>query len=58
MQLFAALLDRAVIGEFAQHGLELGAQGVFESEGASDLAGADLAGALTDEGENVSLGGE
>ena len=58
MQLLAALLDRAFVGEFAQHALELGAHGVLEAEGAGDLAGADFAGLLADEGENVSLGGE
>ena len=58
MQLLAARLDRAVVGEVAQHALELGAHGVLEAEGAGDLAGADLAGPLADEGENVSLGGK
>ena len=58
MQLLAALLDRAFVGEFAQHALEFGAHGVLEAEGAGDLAGADFAGLLADEGENVSLGGE
>ena len=58
VQFLAALLDRAVVGQFAQQALELGAHGVLEAEGAGDLAGADLAGLLADEGENVSLGGE
>ncbi len=58
MQLFVPLLDRAFVGEFAQHALEFGAHGVLEAEGAGDLAGADFAGPLADEGENVSLGGE
>ena len=58
VQLLAAFLDRAFVGEFAQHALEFGAHGVLQAEGAGDLAGADLAGLLADEGENVSLGGK
>ena len=58
MQFLAALLDRALVAEFAQHALEFGAHGVLEAEGTGNLAGADFAGPLADEGENVSLGGE
>ncbi len=58
MQLLAAFLDRAVVAEFAQHALEFGAHGVLQAEGAGDFAGADFAGLLADEGENVSLGGK
>ena len=58
MQFLAALLDSALVAELAQHALELGAHGVLEAEGAGDLAGADFAGPLAYEGENVSLGGE
>src|SRR5665213_427799 len=58
MQFLAALFDRAVVFEIAQHALELGAHGILEAEGAGDLAGADLAAPLADEGENVSLGGK
>ena len=56
MQLLAPLLDQALVGEVAQHALELGARGVLQAEGAGDLAGADLAGAVPDEGEEVGLG--
>jgi len=58
MQLLAAALDQALVGEFAQHALERGAIGVLEAERARDLAGADLAGLLADEGEEVVSGGE
>ena len=51
-------LDVAVVGEFAQHVLELGAVGVLGAEFARDLAGADLAGALADEGEMLLARGE
>ncbi len=58
VQLLAPLLDRAFGSQIAQHALELGAHGVLEPEGTGDFAGADFAGPLADEGENVSLGGE
>ena len=58
MQLLAALFDRAFVGQFAQQALQVGAQVVLEVEGAGDLLGADLAGALADEGEKFGLGGE
>ena len=46
MQLLAAALDAAFVGELAQHVLERGAVGVLHAEGARDLARADLAGLL------------
>ncbi len=52
------LLDMAMVGEVAQHLFEGGAVGILEAEGAGDFAGADLAGFLADEGEQVFLGGE
>src|SRR5262249_15393757 len=58
MQLLAAALDAAFVGKLAQHALERGAVGVLQAEGAGDLAGADLAGLLPDEGEEVVFGGE
>ena len=58
MQFLAAALDHAFVGELAQHVLERGAVGVLQAEGAGDLAGADLAGLLADEGEKVVFGGE
>ena len=58
MQLLAAALDAAFVGELAQHALERGAVGVLQAEGARDLARADLAGLLADEGEQFVLGGE
>ena len=58
MQLLASLFDRAFVGEIAQHALELGTHGILQPEGASDFAGADFAGVVADEGENVSLGGK
>ena len=58
VQLLVAALDNAVVGELAQHALEGGAVGVLEPEGARDLAGADLAGLLADEGNDVVFGRE
>ncbi len=58
VQLLAALLDRAFVGELAQQALEVGAQCVFQAEGARDFAGADFAGLVSDEGEDVGLGGK
>ena len=52
------LFDDAVVGELAQHALEGGAVGVLEPEGARDLAGADFAGLLADEGNDVVFGRE
>src|SRR5262249_6107079 len=56
MQLLAAALDAVFVGEIAQHALERGAVGVLQAEGTGDLAGADLAGLLPDEGEEVVFG--
>ena len=53
MQLLAPALDVAFVGKLAQHALELGAVGVLEAESAGDLARADLAGLLADEGEEL-----
>ena len=47
--------DAAFVGELAQHALERGAVGVLQAEGAGDLARADLAGLLADEGERGRL---
>ena len=58
MQLLAAALDPAFVGELAQHALERGAVGILHAEGARDLAGADFAGLLADEGEELVLGGK
>ena len=58
VQFLAPFLDRAFVGEVAQHALEFGAQRVLQAEGAGDFAGADFARLLADEGEDVGLGGE
>ena len=58
VQLLAAALDLAFVGELAQHALELDAVGILHAEGARDFAGADLAGLLADEGEEVVFGGK
>ena len=58
VQLLAALLDAALVREFAQHGLERGAVGVLQTEGARDLARADFSGLLADEGDDVVFGGK
>ena len=58
VQLLAAFLDRAVVGQVAQHALEFGAHGVLEAEGAGDLAGAGFAFVSGNEGEDFSLGGK
>jgi hypothetical protein len=55
MQLLVPLFDGALIGEFAQNALEVGAERILQPESARDLAGADFAGPIADEGENVSL---
>src|SRR6516165_10671641 len=54
----SAARDQALVGKLAQHALEDGAIGVLQAEGARDLAGADLAGLLADEGEEVVFGGK
>jgi len=48
----------ALVGEVAEHLLEGGAIRILETEGAGDLAGADVAGFLADEGKHVLFGGE
>ena len=53
---FPAPLDFALIGQFAQHALECGTVGVFGAEGACDLARADFAGVLANEGEKLLAG--
>ena len=58
VQLLAALLDRALIGEVAQHALQFGAIGILQTEGARDLARAGFAGMVLDEGEQLLAGGE
>ena len=58
MQFLAPFLDRSFVGKFAQHALEIGAQRVLQAEGAGDFARADFAGLVSDEGEDVGLGGE
>src|SRR5258708_29080364 len=50
--LFAALLDRALVGQFAQDALQLGAVGVLEAEFPRDLAGSDFPRMRADEGDN------
>ena len=52
LDLLAALVDGAVVGEFAQDALQLGAVGVLQAELARDLAGADLARMRADEGDD------
>ena len=58
MQLLAAALDAALVGQLPQHALERGAVGVLQAEGARELARADLSGLLADEGDEVVFGGE
>ena len=58
MQLLAAALDLAVVGELAQHVLERDAVGILHAERARDLARADFAGLLADEGKKVVFGGK
>ena len=58
VQLLAPLFDRAFVGKLAQQALEIGAQRVLQAEGAGDFAGADFAGLVADEGEDVGLGGK
>ena len=58
VELLAPRLDGAGVGEVAQHLFEGGAIRILETEGAGDLAGADLAGFLADEGEQVLPGRE
>src|SRR3954452_15490538 len=45
-------LDDTVVGELAQHALELGAIGVLQAELARDLAGPELSGICLDKGDD------
>jgi len=56
MQLAASLFETTFIGQVAQQALERDTVGVFEVEGAGDLAGANLAGLLADESEKLVFG--
>jgi hypothetical protein len=56
VQLLVAALDLAVVGELPEHTLEHSSIGVLQAEGAGDLASADFAGLLADEGEKVVFG--
>jgi hypothetical protein len=58
VELLAALLDAAFVGEVAQHGLERGTVCILEPEGTGDLTGADVAGFLADEGKHVFFAGK
>jgi hypothetical protein len=58
VELLAALFDAAFVGEVAQHGFQRGAICVLEPEGSGDLAGADVAGFLADEGKHVFFAGK
>jgi hypothetical protein len=51
MQPLAAAINAAFIGKFAQHAFERGAIRILGAEGARQLANADLAATLADEGE-------
>ena len=55
---FRLAFDAAFVGQFAQHALQLDAAVVLQIEGAGDLARADLAGLVADEGEDFFLAGE
>jgi hypothetical protein len=48
----AFFLDGAVVGELAQHALELDAIGVLQAELARNFAGPDLSGICLDEGDD------
>jgi hypothetical protein len=58
MQFFVPLLDAAVVGQFAQHALEVGAPVVLEVEGTGDFPNAGLAGTFGDKGQQFGLGGK
>src|SRR4029079_12188390 len=58
MQLLALGFDAAFVGQFATQALQFNPAVVFQMEGACDLAGADLAGLVADEGEDFFLAGE
>src|SRR3954469_6451495 len=48
----ALFLDEPVVGELAQHALELDAVGVLQAELARNFAGSDLSGICLDEGDD------
>src|SRR3954469_19521950 len=48
----ALFLDEPVVGELAQHALELDAVGVLQAELARNFAGPDLSGVCLDEGDD------
>ena len=58
MQPLSPPFDVTAFGKFAQHALERGAVGILGAERAGDLARADLAGALADEGEELLARGQ
>src|SRR5262245_28380242 len=58
VQFLAPSFGRSFVCEFAQQTLQIGAHCVLQAEGAGYLTGADLAGPVSDEGENVGLGWE
>ncbi len=58
MHALAAVLDLTLIGELAQHPLEGRPVGVLGAERAGDLAGADLAGMLANEGDQLFARGK
>src|ERR1700733_9650365 len=53
MQAFALAIDRARVGELAQHAVERRAVGILGAERARDLARADLAAAVADESDKL-----
>src|SRR5262249_19208154 len=58
VQFLAPSFDRSFVCELAQQTLQIGTHCILQAEGAGDLTGADLAGLVSDEGENVGLGWE
>jgi hypothetical protein len=58
MQAFAAPVDAAVLGEFAQHAIERRAVGVLGAELARDLARGDLTAPFADKGDKFFTGGQ
>src|SRR5271156_2542772 len=58
MQPLALAIDLARLGKLAQHPVERGAVGILGAEGARDLARANLAAALADEGGKLLAGGQ
>src|SRR6266508_2333475 len=55
MQLLAPAFDSTLVGELAQHALELNTAGILQTEGARDLAGPDFALSRADEGKKLLL---